>query len=214
MNRLPNGNAPVASVLPNARVEDLLAATDDCVIVLDKAWRFVFVNARADEELGAGPLLGSVIWNSFPETVGSDFELRYRRAAKTGTPQTFEAFFPPLTSWYEVRAVPFLTRLVVFFRNITERHISAERAARDSAEHDRHHIANVTMASTPISALVHKIIEQLTAAGNYSIAAKLLLEGSTEPNAKLARDSVAKAASETVRAAKIVHRLRRMVKTP
>lgn len=112
--------------LPDTRVEDLLNATTDCVYVLDEDWRFIFANDRAFEELGASKLLGKTIWVAFPDTRGSLFELHFRRAVDGDRAQTFEAYFEPLRSWYEVHAVPFGRRLVVFFRNITERRLAAE----------------------------------------------------------------------------------------
>lgn len=220
MGSLRRSSALSARALPNARIEDLLAATDDCVFVLDEAWRFVLVNARADDELGAGSLLGSVIWDSFPESVGSDFELCYRRAAKSGTPQTFEAFYKPLESWYEARAVPISGRLVVFFRNITERRRAVERALRDRVhaqvrinelQAELIHATRVTMIGTMTSALAHEINQPLTAATNYMTAARLMLQAVADPSARPAREAVVNAAAETMRAGEIIRRLRRLV---
>ena len=40
--------------------------------------------------------------------------------------QVFEAYYPPLSAWYEVHAVPVEDGLTVFFRNIDERFNAAE----------------------------------------------------------------------------------------
>ena len=87
---------------------ELFEATTDCVVVLDAEWRFAYLNSRAVAELQAEGVLGTVIWQSFPNAVGSKFEEIYRRVAERRESETFEAFYPPpLNAWYEVHAVPF-----------------------------------------------------------------------------------------------------------
>lgn len=78
-------------------------------IAMDTDWVMTHVNAEA-ERVTAMPrtrLLGRTLWEAFPATVGTEFEAGYRRAADTGRPVVFEAFYPePLDVWVEVRAVP------------------------------------------------------------------------------------------------------------
>jgi two-component system NtrC family sensor kinase len=57
----------------------------------------------------------------FPETVGSVFEQEYRRAIAQQTPVHFEEFYPPLGTWFEVRAFPYQEGLSVYFRDVTTR---------------------------------------------------------------------------------------------
>lgn len=108
-------------------VQAFIEGTTDCVFFLDDQWRFIYVNERATRELGGGNgLVGSVLWERFPRTLGSIFEHYYRRAAAEKKPQVFEAYFEPLSAWYEVHAVPVDTGLTVIFRNINERRNAAE----------------------------------------------------------------------------------------
>ena len=51
-------------------------------------------------------LVGLVIWDKYPETVGSPFEEHYRHVANTGDPASFEAWYEPLGIWFQVRCVP------------------------------------------------------------------------------------------------------------
>lgn len=116
---------------------ELFEATTDCVFVLGADWRFTYLNSRALAELNGGELLGTTIWQSFPEAVGSKFEEVYRRVAERRETETFEAFYPaPLNAWYEVHALPFQQDLVVFFRNITKRRRAAEELLRRHNELD------------------------------------------------------------------------------
>jgi PAS domain S-box-containing protein len=112
----------------NLPAADFFERTTDCVMVLDPDWRVVFGNEHAIRELGIGGLVGRNLWECFPEAVGSIFDERYRLAIANQASETFETFFAPLNSWYEVHAVPAGSQLTVFFRNITERHDALEAA--------------------------------------------------------------------------------------
>jgi PAS domain S-box-containing protein len=104
-----------------------LEGTTDCVFSLDREWRFRFLNGRAATELCGGiKLIGMSLWDAFPETIGSPFEDNYRRAMTERSTHVFEAYYDPLSAWYEVHAVPVEDGLTVFFRNINERFAAAE----------------------------------------------------------------------------------------
>ena len=102
---------------------DVLARITDAVFALDEEWQFTFLNDRAAELLqrDRDDLLGTVVWEAFPEAVGSTFQEEYREAMATQEPTTFESAYPPLDVWFEVRAYPSETGLSVYFRDVTER---------------------------------------------------------------------------------------------
>ena len=110
------------TALPDSAAGRILESITDAFFALDSEWRFTYVNAQA-ERLLARPraeLLGRVVWEEFPDAVGSVFEREYRQAAGTQTTASFEAFFPPLKMWFEVRAFPATDgSLSVFFHDIT-----------------------------------------------------------------------------------------------
>ena len=90
-----------------------------------------YVNAQAERLLSrtrGGGLLGCTIWEEFPDAVGSVFEREYRRAVAEQAAVSFEAFFPPLAAWFEVRAFPSAEGVSVFFHDVTEQ---AERRRRE-----------------------------------------------------------------------------------
>lgn len=108
-------------------VQAFVEGATDCVFFLDEQWRFIYANERAMRELGADTaLVGSTLWESFPRALNSIFEHYYRRAVTEKKPQVFEAYFEPLSAWYEVHAVPVDTGLTVIFRNINDRRNAAE----------------------------------------------------------------------------------------
>ncbi|WP_092864869.1 SpoIIE family protein phosphatase [Quadrisphaera sp. DSM 44207] len=116
-----------------ARVLETMSAA---FYALDEQWRFSYVNAEAERLLGRtrAELIGGVVWQLFPATVGSVFEESYRRAVATGEPVAFEAYYPaPLEGWYEVRAWPGPDGLSVYFLDITQRRRAQEQAERAAA---------------------------------------------------------------------------------
>lgn len=116
-----------------ARVARVLESMSAAFFLLDRNWRFAYVNREAEKFLRRAreELLGGNIWKLFPYSVGSDFEVNYRRAMDEGEPVTFEAYYPqPLNAWYEVRALPGPDGLSVYFLDITARRRAEEKARR------------------------------------------------------------------------------------
>jgi PAS domain-containing protein len=75
---------------------------------LDRRWRVTFVNAGGAHDLGQTreSMLGCVLWEIFPEAVGSEFENAYRQAMTERVAVTAESYYPPLKAWLEARAYP------------------------------------------------------------------------------------------------------------
>jgi len=110
--------------LLSSAVRDFLECTSDCVFVLDRDWRFNYLNRRAREEIARNgtDLVGTVIWDAFPEARGTEFEENYRRAMEHGEEVSFECYFAPHATWYEVTASPLKGGGIgVWFRNVNER---------------------------------------------------------------------------------------------
>lgn len=95
----------------------------DGFFALDDEWRFTHLNTRAEMLLQrtAEDVLGTVVWDVFPEAIGTAFEEECRWAMATQEPVLFGEYFEPLEVWFDVRAYPGDDGLSVFFRDITER---------------------------------------------------------------------------------------------
>ena len=100
----------------------VLGSVTDGVFEVDRGWRITFVNERARTLIAGGrELTGAVLWDAFPDTAGSGFGEHYRRAMTDQTPVEFEEYYPPLESWFAVRAFPSPDGLAVFFQDVTAR---------------------------------------------------------------------------------------------
>ena len=117
------------------RTRTILESITDAFWSVDREWRFVYVNHKAEELLGRKreDLLGKNFWEEFAPAVGTEFEHAYHRAVAENVAITFEAFYPPHDRWYEVHAYPSPDGLSVYFRDDSQRR-HAEAALRESEE--------------------------------------------------------------------------------
>ncbi|WKB51625.1 hybrid sensor histidine kinase/response regulator [Eleftheria terrae] len=115
----------------NERLVATLESITDGLYTLDCDWRFTYVNRRAEELLRRErtTLLGRDIWEAFPETVGTAFQVEFERARDENRAIHFRAYSEPLESWYDITAYPSRQGLAVYFRDITEQ-LQMERAQR------------------------------------------------------------------------------------
>ncbi|HYG61287.1 MAG TPA: ATP-binding protein [Thermoanaerobaculia bacterium] len=130
--------AEVTTPLPEAShpgLEGVLTAMADAFVILDRRWRFVFVNDRAAQIAGLTreELLGRVCWEVFPQSVGTVFHQELLRAASQQSVVRFEGFHSRLDGWLENRVYPFADGVAMLTSDITARK-RAEEALRFLAE--------------------------------------------------------------------------------
>ena len=137
--------AEAATRASEERVRSILESMTDGFFVLDHNWRFSYMNGAGERFLDRTPgdLIGKVLWEEFPGTVGSEFERVYRRVTAAQVGESFTAYYPNFDRWYELTVNPAPEGLTVYFRDVTERKINAEvlrasearrRLALDAAE--------------------------------------------------------------------------------
>jgi PAS domain S-box-containing protein len=116
-----------AEALRDASVRQLhqvLEATTDAVISLNRNWEFTFLNRRAAELLNLrGDLLGKKISHELTEVkLQGEYRYHAERAMSEGIASEFEAFYPePLNLWLSILIRPSDDGIVIFFRDITAR---------------------------------------------------------------------------------------------
>ncbi len=134
----------------HGRTAAILESITDAFYALDHEWRFTHLNSQAERLVARTreDLLGCVVWDEFPETTGSIVEHQYRQAVDEEITVTFDLFFAPLDTWFEVRAFPSEEGLSVFLQNINERRaMEAERERL--AERERNISRQLQAALTP-----------------------------------------------------------------
>ncbi len=107
-----------------ALLQQVLTATTDAIMVIDRSWTTVYMNEPALEitkPLGFSPL-GKEFWSCFPEAAYPDspYVETYHRAMDEGTAGEIEAYYPPpLDFWFHVQVRPTAIGIILFTRNIT-----------------------------------------------------------------------------------------------
>jgi PAS domain S-box-containing protein len=102
---------------------NILENTTDGFFAVDASWKFTYVNAEAEMMIGRSraEVLGSVIWEKFPELVGTVFQTNYEKVLADQVAMEFEASDAKGKAWFEVHAYPSNGGVSVFFRDISER---------------------------------------------------------------------------------------------
>jgi PAS domain S-box-containing protein len=103
--------------------ESVLSSISDAFSALDRDWRYTYVNDRVAELAGLAKdeMVGRVIWDIFPEVVGTEFYDRCHRARESQQPEHFEIFYEPWRRWLDTRIYPTKEGIVIFRADITER---------------------------------------------------------------------------------------------
>ncbi len=104
-------------------MKSILENTTDGFFAVDGNWRFTYLNREAEILLGRerDELLGTDLWEKFPDLCDSLFEINYRRVMDDRVPVEFEATDAHFRKWFDVNAYPSNGGMSVFFRDITER---------------------------------------------------------------------------------------------
>lgn len=130
-----------------AERETVLASISDAFSALDRQWRYTHVNDRVAELAGwpKEKMIGRVIWEIFPEAVGTEFYERCQDVMNTGEPSSAEFFYAPWNRWLDTRMYPTKDGMIIFRADVTERkkqeQLAHEREAKLKESQDRLRLA-------------------------------------------------------------------------
>lgn len=104
------------------RLAQVLDVTSDAIVTFDRSWRFTYLNPRAAQLIDPdNRLLGTNVWEEFPQAVGSESWKVYHRSMDHGISSCGEVFsISVVNRWLSLHAEPTADGIVVFFRDITE----------------------------------------------------------------------------------------------
>lgn len=162
------------------RLALVLHGMSDGFVMLDRAWRFLRVNAAAARFLQKSPedLLGRALHDAFPGIHRRPIFAQLQIAMHQRVPVQFEDYSEVYRVWYELRCLPSRDDLIMFFRDVTER-----KRIRDwlnaLLEADTRQLAQLRHS------LAHEFTAPLRAQMGY---AELLLRGHTPEMSQEARE--------------------------
>jgi PAS domain S-box-containing protein len=123
------------------RLGQVLEATTDAIVSVDRNWIMTYLNPRAIEIYAADrQILGRNVWETFPQSVyeGSPYIEHYYRAMNEGIASGFDARYPePLNLWLHVDVYPTPEGIVTFSRDVTQERLTQEALREKSEEADR-----------------------------------------------------------------------------
>ncbi|ARS88830.1 GAF domain-containing protein [Natrarchaeobaculum aegyptiacum] len=105
-----------------SELKETLNRITDGFIGMDADWTITYINERGAELIGfdgEGPV-GRNLWDVFEPALGTTFEEQYCKVVTTQEPTSFEEYYPPLDSWFEVHAYPSTSGLSLYFQDVTE----------------------------------------------------------------------------------------------
>jgi len=116
--------------------EGILESISDGFAAIDREDRVTYLNPRGGELLerltgmAAPELIGKSLWQIFPDAQDSAIARRYREAAASSAPTTFETYVQALGLWLQLRAYPGAVGLTVFAADVSERRTNEEELMR------------------------------------------------------------------------------------
>ena len=117
------------------RLGRVLETMSTAFFTLDRDWRFTYVNAEAERILmrRRDELVGEVLWDLYTDIEGTESDINYRGAMASGKPTSFEQFYAPLDTHFDVRVTPSDDGLSVYFHDISNR-VRAEQEREAALE--------------------------------------------------------------------------------
>jgi PAS domain S-box-containing protein len=113
----------------NRRLAQVLDSIAEAFYSVDSHWRLTYVSREAEKRWrrGSGKLLGTVLWDIFPQPEKTVGWKMHHETMETRRPVHWETFSPNLETWIETAAYPTADGgIAAFSRDITERRKAEE----------------------------------------------------------------------------------------
>ena len=103
--------------------DSVLSRITDGFMSVDDQGRIEYINDEFLRWLNRDreEMLGSYIFDTFSDAIGTKFEDNYKKAVTTGEPVYVEEYYEPLEGWFAVKGYPSESGVTIYFEDITER---------------------------------------------------------------------------------------------
>ena len=120
-------------------VREILGSISDAFYAVDSDWNFTYFNREAERllEISEKEVIGKNIWEIFPTAVNTNLHQMYTNVAQNLEPETIEYLYPADKKWYEVTANPSDGGVSVYFKNIDDRKLAAEKLQKAFEEKNK-----------------------------------------------------------------------------
>ncbi|MEJ2666786.1 MAG: LuxR C-terminal-related transcriptional regulator [Deinococcales bacterium] len=189
--------------------EAILESNSAGIAAIDRDDRVTYLNPRGEQllerltGLAASELIGRSVWQIFPGAESSVAGRRYREAAMSSGPLTFETYVQALGVWLQLRSYPSAEGLTIYAADVTERKATEEELMRavqevmtDTAWFSRSLLEKIAqirsrrsgaeVKHTAVAELTHRerqVLERMASGrANRSIAAELGIKEQTVRN--------------------------------
>lgn len=109
----------------------------DAIAFFDQQWRITFANTEARRLSRILPehMNSRTHWELFPETVGTEVEIAYRRVMEERAPEHLEHFYAPYKLWVDIHAFPVRDGMAIHYRDVTDRKLAEMAMAVSDRQH-------------------------------------------------------------------------------
>lgn len=114
--------AEIAAFKSQSQLAETLRTITEGFISYGPDWTINYVNPAGARLCGStiAEMTGRNLWVLFPESVGTDVEVNFKKAMREREPVHFESFYPRLNRWYTISGYPGSLGLTVIFQDISE----------------------------------------------------------------------------------------------
>lgn len=196
------------------RSREILQLISEGFILLDHEFRVLEMNAEAEriEGRAAAEIVGTILWESWPDIENSELGELWRDAMRERKPVSIEHRYSwpdGRQAWLEMRGYPSLDGLAIFCRDVSDRRATEEELKRTQSE--LIHASRMSAMGAMAATLAHELSQPLTVVANYLTGARKLLQAIPANEAREARQALGFAAASTDRATDLLKRLRDFV---
>ncbi|MGZ4875351.1 MAG: ATP-binding protein, partial [Candidatus Angelobacter sp.] len=119
---LQKSAAETAAMESQSQLAETLRTITEGFISYSPDWTITYVNPAGARLCGSttAAMTGRNVWDLFPDLVGTEMEVNFKKAMREREPVHFEMYYPRLSRWYTIAGYPGWLGLTVIFQDISE----------------------------------------------------------------------------------------------